>query len=48
MSNHFKFAGDGPRLDLTDLYVFASPEKLGLARTPRKRSANRTTGNSNS
>jgi hypothetical protein len=30
MSNHFsaamlKFPGDDPRLDLTDLYVFASP-----------------------
>ena len=34
MSNHFsaamlKFPGDDPRLDLTDLYVFASPERPG-------------------
>jgi hypothetical protein len=34
MSNHFsadnlKFPGDDRRLDLTDLYVFASPEDLG-------------------
>ena len=34
MSNHFsaamlKFPGDDPRLDLTDLYVFASPERAG-------------------
>ena len=34
MSNHFsaamlKFPGDDPRLDLTDLYVFASPENAG-------------------
>ena len=34
MSNHFsaamlKFPGDDPRLDLTDLFVFASPEHAG-------------------
>src|SRR5262245_41207855 len=34
MSNHFsaamlKFPGDDPRLDLTDLYMFASPESAG-------------------
>jgi hypothetical protein len=34
MSNHFsaamlKFPGDDPRLDLTDLFVFASPERAG-------------------
>ena len=34
MSNHFsaamlKFPGDNARLDLTDLYVFASPERAG-------------------
>jgi hypothetical protein len=34
MSNHFsaamlKFPGDDPRLDLTDLFVFASPESTG-------------------
>src|SRR5262245_53252652 len=34
MSNHFsaamlKFPGDDPRLDLTDLYVFSSPERAG-------------------
>ncbi len=34
MSNHFsaamlKFPGDDPRLDLTDLFVFASPESPG-------------------
>src|SRR5262245_33410107 len=34
MSNHFsaamlKFAGDDARLDLTDLFVFASPESAG-------------------
>ena len=34
MSNHFsaamlKFPGDDARLDLTDLYVFASPERAG-------------------
>ena len=34
MSNHFsaamlKFPGDDPRLDLTDLFVFASPESSG-------------------
>ena len=34
MSNHFsaamlKFPGDDPRLDLTDLFVFASPEQPG-------------------
>ena len=34
MSNHFsaamlKFPGDDPRLDLTDVFVFASPERTG-------------------
>jgi len=34
MSNHFsaamlKFPGDDPRLDLTDVFVFASPERAG-------------------
>src|SRR5215475_16159756 len=34
MSNHFsaamlKFPGDDPRLDLTDLFLFASPERAG-------------------
>jgi hypothetical protein len=34
MSNHFsaamlKFPGDDPRLDLTDVYVFSSPESAG-------------------
>ena len=34
MSNHFsaamlKFPGDDARLDLTDLYVFASPQSPG-------------------
>ena len=34
MSNHFsaamlKFPGDDPRLDLTDNFVFASPERPG-------------------
>jgi hypothetical protein len=34
MSNHFsaamlKFPGDDPRLDLTDLFMFASPERAG-------------------
>ena len=34
MSNHFsaamlKFPGDDPRLDLTDLFLFASPENAG-------------------
>ena len=39
MSNHFsaamlKFPGDDPRLDLTDVFVFASPERLDFSGGP--------------